>query len=98
MIKRTPWGRSDNQEARGDGITFYSTPRHGGFYVIPKLLNQIPLAWRNASFNGNALRGWFEEDCDWSMVALSFSDRFTSAELEAAKSMFDSYIAPKLEA
>ena len=97
--RSTPWGQADSAEPRGKmGIFFYSTPSHGGFYVPEPMLRDIPVEWRNASFNGQGKSGWFEEDCDWCMVALTFPALFESGELEAAQATFDHWIAPKLKA
>jgi hypothetical protein len=99
MSQSTPWGYADSSEPRGsDGyIHFVSTPSHGGFKVSRKILADIPYAWKRASFNQQGLEGWFEEDCDWCMVALTFRDRFTADELAAAQQTFDCWIAPKLQ-
>jgi hypothetical protein len=92
----TPWGTSDSIETKAQGIYFVSTPSHGGFKVERPLLDKIPLAWRRASFNGQGMAGWFEEDCDWCMVALTFPERFSADELKAARATFDYWIAKKL--
>ncbi|HPA47469.1 MAG TPA: hypothetical protein PK395_17010 [bacterium] len=74
---RTPWGMSDSQEAYGPGITFYGTPGHGGFKVFKKLNRQIHESCRIED-------GWYEEDCDWAIVAVHFPDRFPSDVMESA--------------
>jgi hypothetical protein len=103
-LSATPWGapqsidwvRGDHQTREGFGIAFVSTASHGGFYVDPALLSRVPLAWRQVSFNGNAMRGWFEEDCDWAMVALIFKDCFTPEEIALARKIATAWLAPKL--
>ncbi|KKL17656.1 hypothetical protein LCGC14_2483400, partial [marine sediment metagenome] len=42
----TPWGRADRSTEIGDGIIFYSTASHGGFYVPQGLLSRIRPEWR----------------------------------------------------
>lgn len=81
----TPWGVSQYAEAHGEGITFYGTAGHGGFFVEPELNQQIPEYLRRATCNNQGEAGWYEEDCDWSAVAICFPDRFTAQSVEAAK-------------
>jgi hypothetical protein len=94
----TPWGKSDSVTELGAGIQFVTTAGHGGYYVPPALNSLVPMAWRDASFNAQGRFGWYEEDCDWSMVALTFPTIFPPAAIDAAKRMYAAYIAPKLGA
>src|ERR1700733_7454301 len=94
----TPWGRSDRCTELAPGIVFASTPSHGGFRLHPEMNARVPAEWRDASFNGNGRSGWYEEDCDWSLVALTFPELFSNADLVAAKRTFDGWIAKKLAA
>ena len=64
---RTPWGLSDYEEDYGAGIKFYETPHHGGFRVPAALNARVPEYLRRAS-------GWYEEDCDWAIVARFFPE------------------------
>src|SRR3990167_6057716 len=34
--KDTPWGIADHRERIADGIDFYSTPSHGGYFLSPE--------------------------------------------------------------
>lgn len=77
MGTRTPWGTADSSESYGRGIMRYSTPSHGGFHVSVKLNEQVPEYMRNAG-------GWYEEDCEWSVVGVVFFDRFPMPEHRAA--------------
>ena len=69
----TPWGRSDYKEDIAEGIVFFGTPSHGGFRVYSKQNKQIPEYMRNAD-------GWYEEDCEWSKVAIIFPQYFKVTE------------------
>ena len=94
---QTPWGAATSVEIFDNGIVFAATPSHGGYYV-PKHLNaEIPATWRAASFKRQGERGWYEEDCDWCMVAINFPAIFPSEAYAPARATFDHYIAPKLE-
>jgi hypothetical protein len=83
----TPWGPAQDviPVANGEGIAFVSTASHGGYYVPAAMLAKMPLAARLASFNGQGLVGWFEEDCDWCLVVLSFPDLFSKDNHDAAE-------------
>ena len=96
MAMSTPWGPAQTTEDIGRGIVSVTTASHGGLRVPPELNRSIPLAWREASFNGRGKSGWYEEDCDWCMVALTFPTCFTTPQLIAAQRTFDAWIAPKL--
>jgi len=83
----TPWGQADHVRRLPHGIIAVSTPSHGGYYVPPETRRQMhPLA-----LNTWAGPGWYEEDCDWALVALSFPDLFPPAAIENAKWTIESY-------
>jgi len=65
MSTSTPWGAAQTADRYQKGITFYTTSSHGGFKVCATLNVQIPEYMRDAG-------GWYEEDCDWSVVATIF--------------------------
>ena len=70
----TPWGPSQQQEKIADGIVSYSTAGHGGYHVSAARLAEMPDCIRD--FKTYAGTGWYEEDCDWCLVALSFPSLF----------------------
>ena len=72
QLKNTPWGKPQNVETIAEGINFYSTASHGGYHLSHARMNQVPIYLQN-TFAGGA---WFEEDCDWSIVALVFESDF----------------------
>jgi len=68
----TPWGPSQDAYPIGDsGIVFHSCAGHGGLKVPPALNAQIHEAWRNPT-------GWYEEDCEFYIVAVTFHAIFTA--------------------
>ena len=81
----TPWGNSDHQKAYGTvdnglaGIIFYGTPSHGGFRVPIEHQTKMPSLLRR--FKPYAGAGWYEEDCDWAIVALAFPQLFNDVSL-----------------
>lgn len=66
----TPWGRAQSKKVLVPGITFYSTASHGGYYVSKAIRAVMPPHLVTED-------GWYEEDCDWSKVALAFPHLFT---------------------
>ena len=75
---RTPWGTADHVEEYVPGITWYSTPSHGGFKLDRAKNAQVPDYMRRAG-------GWYEEDCDWAIVATVFPNAFIGHEKDVAK-------------
>src|SRR5437764_13898132 len=84
----TPWGLSDSRTHYGLGVTFYSTPSHGGFHLDEDRLRGLT-AKLGVTKTYCGYPDWFEEDCDWSYVALAFPDLFTFQELEQAYATAD---------
>ena len=85
----TPWGMADSRENYAPGVSFYSTPGHGGFRVTGAALARIPAQLRQTAY---APRGWYEEDCDWAIVALAFPELFTESERDQAQETLRRYM------
>ena len=81
---RTPWGTADNSREVAEGVTWHSTPSHGGFQLSRQRMTTV----RNKFPGLETFAGgpWFEEDCDWCFVALTFPELFKSQDLKAAES------------
>lgn len=77
----TPWGKSQYQETFGVGVTFHETPSHGGFKLSEGKNNQVPDAFRNAN-------GWYEEDCEYWKVVLTFPELFHTGEILSRLDVF----------
>lgn len=73
----TPWGASQYAETYADGIVRHGTSRHGGFYLSSD---------RNAKVHPclHKSGGWYEEDCEWAIVAFTFPELFTGYERKCA--------------
>lgn len=69
MGTRTPWGTSDYSKKYAPGVIFYGTPSHGGYHLCATKNALVHEAWRRKD-------GWYEEDCDWAIVALTFPELF----------------------
>jgi len=71
----TPWGISQHSKQLARGIMRYDTATHGGYHLTQSRVNQLPPSLRAIiPFAGN---GWYEEDCDWCIVALAFPALFS---------------------
>lgn len=80
-MKYSPWGAIQDITHVADGISFVSTPSHGGYKLDRKLNAKIPKIFRDcASLPG----GWYEEDCAWSIVAITFPEYFPPEALDIA--------------
>ncbi len=77
----TPWGKSQHVERHAEGISFVSTASHGGYHLSRKRLNQMPQYFRKECAEG----AFFEEDCCWCVVPLSFLAQFDDKTVEVAK-------------
>jgi hypothetical protein len=64
----TPWGRSDYQKQFRRGVTWVSTPSHGGFMIAEGTARELLSA--AAIAEGELCCGYlaFEEDCDAAIV------------------------------
>jgi hypothetical protein len=80
----TPWGQSQTVKHFGPDIFSVSTSSHGGFKVEVHANMKIPFYMRAAD-------GWYEEDCDWAVVAVVFPDLFSYGEYESAKQTLRSW-------
>ena len=89
----TPWGKPDSSEEIAPGIVRHDTPSHGGYYVAPERVAEMPEPLRD--FKPFAGPNWYEEDCDWCIVALAFPQLFPAEYAPAAMETLKHY-RPKL--
>jgi hypothetical protein len=89
----TPWGHPDTIEHIAEGITWYSTPSHGGYHLSPERLQAMPEYLRNCSFTKDQ---WFEEDCSWCAVVLAFPAHFREEDQKVAQLTYDAVYGGKL--
>jgi hypothetical protein len=82
---QTPWGISQSGTVYAEGVESYSTAGHGGFKLSAERNRKVHHLLRSAG-------GWYEEDCAWAIVAITFSDLFTGFERRCAeRSVKDSW-------
>jgi hypothetical protein len=75
--RETPWGVADFMTTFGPGVTSYSTPSHGGFFVDD--LDAMPESLRKRNNNYCGFH-WFEEDCESALVVVAHPALFTPDE------------------
>lgn len=81
MIINTPWGKADSCVELAEGIHLISTASHGGYHLSRKRLNRMPQYFRKECADG----AFFEEDCCWCVVPLSFPEAFSPSAYDSAK-------------
>ncbi len=91
----TPWGPVQLVREIAPGIIRYDTASHGGYRLSPERVAAMPKALRE--FCPWAGPGWYEEDCDWSLVAVAFPQFFPPAAVTAAHDSLRHY-RPELHA
>ena len=78
MAVSTPWGGSQLATIYAEGIVSHSTSGHGGFHLSSDRNPLVDVSVRNAG-------GWYEEDCEWAIAALTFPEMFTGYERRCAE-------------
>ncbi|MFA6965694.1 hypothetical protein [Bosea sp. (in: a-proteobacteria)] len=82
---QTPWGVSQGATVYIDGVVSHSTAGHGGFKLSAERNRKVHSLLR-------ADGGWYEEDCAWAIVAITFPGLFTGFERRCAeRSIKDSW-------
>ncbi|RWX74817.1 hypothetical protein EPK99_23255 [Neorhizobium lilium] len=74
----TPWGLSQHTTVYADGVERHSTASHGGFRLSPLRNCKVHPSLRVED-------GFYEEDCAWAAVAITFPDLFTGFERRCAE-------------
>lgn len=69
----TPWGISQGSTVYAEGVASYSTASHGGFKLSAERNRIVHSMLRSKG-------GWYEEDAEWAIVAITFPDLFTAFE------------------
>jgi hypothetical protein len=65
----TPYGPAHVRHHLSEGIDFLETERHGYIRLHPDVHRLMPAAWQETPYSR---AGYYEEDCDWALVALRF--------------------------
>jgi hypothetical protein len=92
----TPWGTADSAYVYARGVIRYNTPGHGGFHLSATRDAKVPEPLRASKWNNK--EGWYEEDCDWAIVAVTFPELFKSEHVVMAHDRVKSYYPHAYEA
>lgn len=87
---QTPWGPSQTCEPLGAGVVQVTTASHGGIHLAPEQNAKVHQAWRDAA-------GWYEEDCDWAIVAVTFQTLFSAYQFRLAHATARDWMPDKYE-
>jgi hypothetical protein len=91
-ILETPWGPAQIVTALLPGQVFsVTTAGHGGIYVTGAALDRIPAEWRAATWTKSP--NWYEEDCDWAIVARFLPELFPNSQDDAERTLKSSHAA-----
>ena len=77
----SPWGKIQTAEVIAPGIVSVTTAGHGGILLSPERFAKMPEKYRDTFAGGR----WYEEDCDWAKVAVTFPEHFPATSVEHAK-------------
>ncbi len=70
----TIWGAPQTVNVIAPGIVEFTTASHGGIWLSPERNAQVTMELKEKTLNGK--QGWYEEDCDASVVREVFKDVF----------------------
>lgn len=79
----TPWGTAQHVEPIATGIYRVSTPGHGGFFCDDERDAVVRILFPDFQPYAGC-PGWYEEDCDWAVVALAHYRSFSPGQLRGA--------------
>lgn len=81
--KYTPWGKPQTTKEVAPGIVRFTTASHGGIWLSEERAAQMPAEYRDTTWTGETQ--WYEEDCDWARVAVTFPQHFSEKDVKAAE-------------
>ncbi|MET4176984.1 hypothetical protein [Bradyrhizobium sp. LA6.12] len=74
----TPWGASQGATVYAEGVAAHSAAGHGGFKLSAQRNRKVHPMLRSKG-------GWYEEDAEWAIVAITFPHVFTAFERRCAE-------------
>lgn len=94
-VTTSPWGPVQHQHEIAPGIVRVMTAGHGGLVLSPERLQAMPNRYK---LNEYGTGRYFEEDCEWALVALAFPDEFSEEQRDAARATAAQYYPSLLPA
>ena len=80
----TPWGAAQTEKTITKGIVAVTTSTHGGIGVSGEMADRLSRAARAEAIDQDGTY-WFEEDCDWAIVAFEFPEYFPKDDPDKVK-------------
>ena len=87
-MTNSPWGMIQQVAQIAEGIWQVSTASHGGLKISDQRLAAMPAERRSTPYSHD---GWFEEDLDWALVAISFPEAFRPEDVAMARQSLARY-------
>ena len=81
---RTPWGAAQYAEMVAPGIGVVGTAGHGGTKLSAQRNRAVHPEWRQKG-------GWYEEDDEWAITAVTFPDAYPEAHVVSAHRLCRDY-------
>lgn len=88
---RSPWGTVDYVSRRAVGITDVGTASHGGVKLSAERNRAVHEAWRRPG-------GWYEEDCEWAIAAVTFPEAYPPEHVATARKTARNWFPDEYEA
>ena len=85
----TPWGVAQTVTVIADGIESVSTSSHGGIRLSAERQAQMPERFVGLNKYGRGC--WYEEDCEWALVAVAFPEHFLDCLDDAVRVLWSVY-------
>jgi hypothetical protein len=83
----SPWGAVQHRKEVAPGIWSVATASHGGIYLSDARMAKVPAHLQETHYSrGN----WFEEDCDWAIVVVTFPEAFEDDVVAQARLVMES--------
>ena len=80
----SPWGEVQHKESIAPGILFVETASHGGILLGSDLHAKMRPEWRTPD-------QWYEEDCEYCRVVLTFPQYFPEHIITASRMMLENH-------
>jgi len=84
-VSDSPWGEVQNTTPVTEGIEQVTTAGHGGIRVFGQTSTKLSVAAKDQAICEDGSY-WFEEDCNWAIVANEFPESFSERDQELAQS------------
>ena len=94
----SPWGHVESVQTIAPGIVNVTTPGHGGIWVAPELRSHIRPELRAWAARWSGSEAWYEEDCCWAAVAVTWPGLFPAEYQNMAASLALEYGSRELAA